>query len=141
MTNPVDVYTKIFLRHRIQDGQGIDQIFRGDRYVLPSTQSGSGIGNVIGSFFRRTVPIYAPVLLKSLLRFGNNLLTDHQDNINISDSLKNRGKEAAIDAASNMMQTMRNNTGRGKKRTYKRRRKQAGGRKKRRKSRKILKLF
>lgn len=136
MSNPVEAYTRLFLRHRYQEGQGIDHVFRGDRFVLPGYQSGHGIGNVIGSFFRRTVPMYAPVLLKSLLSFGNNLLTDHQDNINISDSLKNRGKEALSDAANNVFQKMQ---GRGK-RKYKRRKQSGKGRKRRKRSKK-LKLF
>lgn len=112
-------------------------MFRGDRFVLPGGQTGHGIGNVIGSFFRRTIPIYAPGLLKSLLRFGNNLLNDHQDNINISDSLKNRGKEVALDAANTIMDTMKTQKGRGYKRSKKRRSKKS----KRAKKVQSLKLF
>src|SRR5271170_1939902 len=119
MVDPVEHYYRIFLRQKLHrnnqeggsnsssgpDGIKTDRIFRGDAIVYPNYQQGYGIGNVLGSFFRRMFRVYGPIGFKTLLNFGNKVAADRQaaPDAPIGETLRKRGKEALLEGANQVL--------------------------------------
>jgi hypothetical protein len=110
-----------------QRGGGSTPVYGG---VL--SQRGHGIGNMIGSLFRRALPTLLRRGAAAALRTGANVVDDIQDKKQIKDSLKKRIPEGLKGFATSLF----GQSGRGlcKRKT---RRKKRGGKKRSAKKRKI----
>jgi len=99
----------------------LNQIGSGIPIYQPYSQYGAGLGNIIGSLFRRAIPLLrkgASVLGRQALSTGGEILQDVIEGKNVKQAAKKRegGKELAITAARGMKRKRQIGAGRNTKR-------------------------
>lgn len=106
----VQEYENFFLRQHQTGGGRDDYIFRA---AYPKVQSGGGIGNLIGRFFK----FIAPIIAKAVFKSGSQAWTDVVDNkMPLKDVILNRGQEAARDIAYDAVEKHKAQGGTGRRR-------------------------